>query len=223
MSGTCRIAGCERPRGRLRTVCETHHSRSRRGLPADFARPVRMPRICRVWFVTCVWCGRLFTARSAATKSCSRACGWRAGYVARTQVDKSARPCRRCGIVFAPSFGDKRRVFCSEDCIRRFRVRTPRRRAASKANARVLRLLRQRRSVTCGICGTAVDLELRWPHELSLTVDHVVPVSAGGTDDDRNLQAAHWRCNRDKSDDLGWDRLLLAGRVGRNLPDWVAR
>jgi 5-methylcytosine-specific restriction endonuclease McrA len=37
---------------------------------------------------------------------------------------------------------------------------------------------------------------------LSATVDHVKPVSAGGSNDPRNLRAAHWHCNEEKGDRL---------------------
>lgn len=55
----------------------------------------------------------------------------------------------------------------------------------------------------CGICGKPVDFSFKYPHPLSPTVDHIIPVSKGGhpTDID-NLQLAHRCCNRAKSDKL---------------------
>jgi len=47
-----------------------------------------------------------------------------------------------------------------------------------------------------------IDPGLRWPHPLSPSVDHVIPVSAGGSDRDDNLRAAHWGCNKAKGDQL---------------------
>ena len=32
----------------------------------------------------------------------------------------------------------------------------------------------------CGICGRPVDKSLRYPHPMSATVDHIIPVSHGG-------------------------------------------
>lgn len=46
---------------------------------------------------------------------------------------------------------------------------------------------------TCQICGHAPE---------DLCVDHIVPISLGGTDDLDNLQAACWDCNSRK----GWRR-----------------
>jgi len=55
----------------------------------------------------------------------------------------------------------------------------------------------------CGICGKPVDFSLRYPHPLSATVDHIIPVSKGGHPSDLdNLQLAHRCCNREKSDKL---------------------
>ncbi|MBQ1575175.1 MAG: HNH endonuclease, partial [Clostridiales bacterium] len=55
----------------------------------------------------------------------------------------------------------------------------------------------------CGICGKPVDFSLKYPHPMSATVDHIVPVSRGGHPSDiDNLQLAHRCCNRQKSDKL---------------------
>ena len=42
----------------------------------------------------------------------------------------------------------------------------------------------------CGVCGPNVELE----------VDHIIPVSRGGTDDIDNLKTACFKCNRGKGD-----------------------
>ena len=53
----------------------------------------------------------------------------------------------------------------------------------------------------CGICGKPVDFSKRYPHPLSATVDHIIPLSLGGHPSDLdNLQLAHNSCNRQKSD-----------------------
>ena len=55
----------------------------------------------------------------------------------------------------------------------------------------------------CGICGKPVDKSLKWPHPLSPTVDHIIPVDKGGHPSDiANLQLAHFTCNRWKSDKM---------------------
>ena len=55
----------------------------------------------------------------------------------------------------------------------------------------------------CGICGKPVDFSFKYPHPMSPTVDHIIPVSRGGHPSDLdNLQLAHRCCNREKSDKL---------------------
>ena len=52
----------------------------------------------------------------------------------------------------------------------------------------------------CGICGRPVDKSLRWPHPLSPTVDHIIPINKGGHPSDlSNLQLAHWNPESGKS------------------------
>ena len=55
----------------------------------------------------------------------------------------------------------------------------------------------------CGICGREVDFAYKFPHPLSPTVDHIIPLSKGGHPSDlANLQLAHRCCNRQKSNKL---------------------
>ena len=60
----------------------------------------------------------------------------------------------------------------------------------------------------CGICGKEVDRSFKYPHPLSATVDHVIPIAKGGHPSDlSNLQLAHRCCNRWKSDKLVVSRM----------------
>ncbi len=55
----------------------------------------------------------------------------------------------------------------------------------------------------CGICGKPVDFQKKYPHPMSPSIDHIIPVAKGGhPSDPDNLQLAHWTCNRQKSDKL---------------------
>lgn len=48
---------------------------------------------------------------------------------------------------------------------------------------------------TCWLCHTTIDHTIRWPHPLSHSVDHIVPLARGGTNDPHNLTDAHLTCN----------------------------
>ncbi|MCQ2530295.1 MAG: HNH endonuclease [Lachnospiraceae bacterium] len=81
----------------------------------------------------------------------------------------------------------------------------------------------------CGICGQPVDFSYTYPHPLSPTVDHIIPVSKGGHPSAlENLQLAHRWCNRQKSNKLFESRKISENDRkeinNRNLPqhfDWV--
>lgn len=74
----------------------------------------------------------------------------------------------------------------------------------------------------CAICGQRVDKELKCPHPMSATVDHIIPVSKGGHPSDmENLQLAHFCCNRQKSDKVVVDKVKdhkPEGTGNRELP-----
>lgn len=55
----------------------------------------------------------------------------------------------------------------------------------------------------CGICGEKVDKRLKWPAPRSASLDHIVPISAGGTHVRSNVQCAHLGCNSRKRDGAG--------------------
>lgn len=59
------------------------------------------------------------------------------------------------------------------------------------------------RATICAICGQPLDKSLKYPDPMSPTVDHIIPLAKGGHPYAmENLQAAHRKCNRLKSDHL---------------------
>lgn len=54
----------------------------------------------------------------------------------------------------------------------------------------------------CYLCGKACDRGVDPPHPDAQTIDHVVPRSRGGSDEDENLRVACHRCNAWKGDRL---------------------
>lgn len=47
----------------------------------------------------------------------------------------------------------------------------------------------------CGICGEAVNPELKYPHRQSVSIDCIIPMSRGGSYTYDNVQCSHLRCN----------------------------
>jgi 5-methylcytosine-specific restriction endonuclease McrA len=54
----------------------------------------------------------------------------------------------------------------------------------------------RREGVVCWLCGLPIDVELRTPHPLSFSLDHLVPLSMGGdVASPSNVAPAHRICN----------------------------
>lgn len=51
---------------------------------------------------------------------------------------------------------------------------------------------------TCQLCMEPMDESLKWPHRYSPSVDHITPLSLGGTNTLANVQGAHLTCNISK-------------------------
>lgn len=47
----------------------------------------------------------------------------------------------------------------------------------------------------CGICRRKIRKDLRWPHPMSASLDHIVPLARGGAHTRANARASHLRCN----------------------------
>lgn len=63
----------------------------------------------------------------------------------------------------------------------------------------------------CGICGH--KLGRKW------CIDHIIPLSKGGTHEYANVQPAHHECNRMKADLLPWDHVPIGySQKGKKLP-----
>lgn len=76
-----------------------------------------------------------------------------------------------------------------------------RRREANRAVYRLRNAVLARDGYVCGICGEVV-------HEQDLSIDHIVPISAGGSDDIANLQPSHKVCNSRKGGESHAAQLL---------------
>lgn len=71
-------------------------------------------------------------------------------------------------------------------------------RERSKMTASLKKRILERDNYTCQQCGNSIYKE----PNLLLEIDHIIPVSKGGTSEPQNLQTLCWRCNRSKSDKL---------------------
>lgn len=136
----------------------------------------------------CEQCGAWFTPTRWIQKYCSHACGMEARRVPRDDVWRERR--------------------------RNHRRRQNKRRRAVKHGAHADDIdpdaIYERDGWRCGICGCKVDSDLPYPHSMSVSLDHIIPLSLGGSHTKDNVQCAHLRCNISKGN-RGQDQLLLIG------------
>lgn len=101
------------------------------------------------------------------------------------------------------------RLTCSAPCTRKYQIALSRaRREFVQMRERLLPYIAGRDGGRCQICGKPVRAR-KGPRRAS--VDHIVPLSRGGTNDLVNLQLAHLSCNLLKGNRRGGDQLLLFG------------
>lgn len=105
------------------------------------------------------------------------------------EVQNTSRTCGRCGCAFSilDGPGKVRRPFSTKTCL----ACKARKTGYRKHGAALL----SRSGSLCEICDGPIDPNLKFPEPLSLSIDHVIPWSQGGTDDLDNLRATHLICN----------------------------
>lgn len=177
-ASVCKVEGCLRKHFRL-GYCSMHSARYRKH--GDPGRPgkIRIP------------------GRACSVGDCSEAhhAGGLCSFHYQHKDSDVVRSCARCGddidMMERSATGRKRHgstLMCST-CLR---ARTSRAKWSAKAIAA------RSGSGDCALCGRVVDLSLRFPAPLSGSVDHVTPVSRGGSNELDNLQLAHLACNMRK-------------------------
>ena len=184
----CSAEGCSREIYRA-GLCDAHYALSRPGTPTwvGSLKPRDFTTGCRS-------CG---AARRDQSEFCSHSC-----YVYHRkhgdQVSNHWRECKACGETFSllDAPGSKRRPLITLTCLAC---------KCRKTNYRKhIPALVDRDGTHCSICNDQIDMTLRFPHPSSLSVDHIIPWSAGGGDDASNLQLAHLQCNSTKQDRVGF-------------------
>ena len=151
---------------------------------------------------------------------CSPAC--RVEYHRRTSFIRDVKPreCRWCGDIFTPERKSHFKATCCEDHHRlliRDRNKLQKRNYKSEAKREERRRYRARKvnayvapvsgkqlfirdKGRCQICGRRVDPKLAYPDPMSMSIDHIIPLSRGGTHEPKNVQLTHWICNCNKRD-----------------------
>jgi len=53
----------------------------------------------------------------------------------------------------------------------------------------------ERDNYICSICALPIDKSLAYPNPNSITLEHIIPLSKGGSHSPENVTCAHWICN----------------------------
>lgn len=161
---------------------------------------------------TCAWCGatarRPVGKRGRPRKYCSVACRRRATH----SPDSASRNCempdcdrphrargmcsmhwrrqaRAEGRESAPVWDERRRE--------NYQRRRALKRGADAEQITNVEVF-ERDGWVCGICSEPVDRAVLWPDPLSASLDHILPLSKGGSHTLANVQLAHLGCNVEK-------------------------
>lgn len=182
----CKAEGCDRPKRSQDGYCARH-----KALVRKWGKPVGHHE----WRATadsytCQACGTEFKAGTGCGRQfCSGKCQ-RIYSVHKGDIPSIDFDCTICGRTIHRDRWSGMHIRCDkkmcDTCKRAIRGT---RHGVSPA------YLAERDGYLCGICEKPVDINLRHPDLMSPSVDHIVPVSLGGTHDEENLQLAHLTCN----------------------------
>lgn len=171
---------------------------------------------CTVYFYQCKICGEHHLSKGKKRVNQCKQCS--VDQASKRQQEKRFPKlkitCKECGNEF---IGTANRKFCSVKCHikwqRRYCNFTPimkkqkairaRLRAKKLSGVKVERYSRleifMRDGWRCQLCGKHVKKKATIPDPLTPTIDHIIPLDCGGTDERRNVQLACFMCNSIKS------------------------
>ena len=157
------------------------------------------------------WCGTHFASTNRNNVYCSGACSVEVSkecqaiqrrMAIRSRQMANVRQCDECGSEFHGHMGKR---FCGNRCLIRHERRNERhsRRARMRGSDYLTlcwRSIWSRDHGTCYLCGHKCLTRYIKGDPLSPTIDHVIPLSRGGTHTPDNVRLACHQCNSIKSD-----------------------
>src|SRR5699024_6350265 len=184
----CCIEGCDSPK-RVKGWCQLHYDRWHLlGNPLAVPGKVVAPRRD-----DCVVCGGEIVKGWGRRELCSGRCQtlyWMHGGKVPTTTE-----CVACGDVIDLTVrieGKNRKRYTTSLCDE---CRSDHGRIWQSQVPDIIK----RDGLDCGICGNEIDQTIAWPDPHSLSVDHIMPRSLGGSHDLETLRLAHLSCNVKRS------------------------
>jgi endogenous inhibitor of DNA gyrase (YacG/DUF329 family) len=158
----------------------------------------------------CLWCGKSFITTYSYKKYCSKQCSYCGSL--RDKRNKWAEEfvpinfkCKECGTSVVTECGKPFSSFCSIECQEKYvnrgykQRRKEQMRLAYKEPVYFKKIFRRDKGI-CGICGMPVPYDKDPFNIWAATIDHIIPLSQGGTHEATNCQLAHRICNSLKQD-----------------------
>ena len=186
----CSVEGCcNKPRSIKSELCEKHYYRMRRTGSLKLKDGSEQHEI----FNSCVHCGE----KTVGKKYCSSRC------VARySRESPVSRTCDVCGKEYIPDNKGIDFKVCSKECDS---IRSKNHGINNSAKRRVVSeelyqyidfvgILRCKH-VICEVCGSEINMTALFPAGDSFTIDHIKPLSRGGSHSPDNVRPAHLSCN----------------------------
>lgn len=197
-----------------RAYITSYHEKNREHIAAKakarYVKPVRLS--CPVYYVTCPETGLLFTSKSKTRRLSDEGqliVNQRKALL-REQQNYVARvfECKQCKGSFSPTYGDKRRSYCSDECADKAKLVLSKklnkyhRRARHYGVAFVrfdINKVFERDKWTCQLCGVPTPKLKRGSYDDNAPeLDHVIAMSKGGPHTPDNTQCLCRKCNREK-------------------------
>lgn len=189
------------------TFCSKECSSAKQKHNALFTQYIRTQK--RIYLKGCEVCGKSFAKLNVLKKYCSKLCRQRSKDIGVHGRNQKERACRCCGNIFTPVYGCKNKMVCSELC----------RISQAKQAKRVHKAIRRARikgvnsepidpykifardGWRCQICKKKTPLTRRGSvHPRAPELDHIIPLSRGGSHTKVNVQCTCRACNLLKSD-----------------------
>lgn len=147
---------------------------------------------------SCAWCEIEFLPESRRQKVCSPQCRYdlRAREKAGWPYIQGCAACGRSIVIDPLARKQKIKKFCGPTCVSQGGKHTRRARIAGVPSEDIDRnLVFERDEYICGLCHQPVNRTLQYPDPMSKSLDHIIPISRGGSHTYDNVQLAHLCCN----------------------------
>lgn len=146
----------------------------------------------------CTACTAGFSTTNPKRTTCTKACmQWTHNHPGVLRIlDKE---CQHCLTPFRAD--TPRRKYCGSECQLRINQQRRNRRTTHCFIEDVSKtVVATRDKWRCQLCGKRVSQTLQYPHPMSPSLDHVIPIARGGEHSYANTQLAHLTCNIRKRD-----------------------